>query len=151
MPSSEQDTAASDENQAREEYLQERKLLIDWEHASITSFDKALLALSAGALGLSLTYFKDFGAPGFALCVLKVSWALFALAMLGTTWSFLCSHYALRRHRDLLGEVYTSGQESHATNTWSSLTAGLNIFSLICFSLGVCALTVAAMVAFRPK
>ena len=40
----------------QEDYHKERKVLIDGEWEAARSFDKAMLTLSAGALGLSITF-----------------------------------------------------------------------------------------------
>ena len=125
----------------REEDLQERKLLIDWEHSSSTSFDKAMLTLSAGALALSLTYLKEIGASGAWVWPLPTCWILFALALLFTTWSFLFSQHALRRQREILndGKVSTngSGNKGAVKNRWGCATNCLNWLSIISFTLGV--------------
>lgn len=133
----------------RQEYLQERKLLIDWERSSTTSFDKAMLTLSGGALGLSLTWVKEIGGAQAWKQGLKLSWLLFGVALLSTTWSFLVSQHALRRQRDILDDTEVSANVSKgnraARNRWGSATLCLNWASVVAFTLGATSLLVYAL------
>lgn len=42
-----------------ENYLKERKLLIDAQQQSYQQFDKAILTLSSGGLGVSIIFLRD--------------------------------------------------------------------------------------------
>ncbi len=44
------------EDEERREYLEERKLLIDLHNQACQSFDKTVILLAGGALGLSITF-----------------------------------------------------------------------------------------------
>ena len=65
-----------------QQYLDERKLLIDAEAEGARSFDKAIMTLSAGALGLSLTFIKEIVCHphGSTLWLLIGAWVGFCLS-----------------------------------------------------------------------
>lgn len=80
-------------------YLEERKLLIDAEREGSRSFDKAVLTLAAGALGLSVT-FVDKIAPvpqATILWLLVASWIFFGFSIIVTLSSFITSQWACVR------------------------------------------------------
>src|SRR5580698_4563845 len=73
-------------------------------HAAQQEFDKAILTLSAGLLGISLAFIKDI-VPlehAFNLSLLYASWVFAVVAMILTLLSFLASKHAfnaqLQRH-----------------------------------------------------
>lgn len=131
----------------RQAYLEERKLLIDAEREASRSFDQAMITLSAGALGLSVTFIEKL-APSTAACqyLLYLAWIGFASALLAILSSFLCSQFAMRRQRDLNDKNYqkqsleqipnsTLGDEDK--NGWATTTNILNWLSIVCFISGV--------------
>lgn len=137
-----------DEAQQRREYLEERKLLIDWEHSATTGFDKAMLTLSSGALVLSLTYLKELGGPSAWGWALRACWVLFGFSVLSTSWSFLSSQCALRRERDIRDSQDATTENAGAQrpqNHCACLTGWLNLLSLIAFTLGVVSLAIYAL------
>lgn len=83
----------------RQEYLRERELMVEGEHSAIRSFDKAMLTLSAAALGfsISLVRFLGNGSPDWTL--LQRAWLLFALAVACTVGSLYASHHAFRAEK----------------------------------------------------
>jgi hypothetical protein len=74
------------------------------------SFDKSMLTLSSGALGVSLAVIKDIVPLNSAswLSLLYASWFAFALCIATTVVSFLFSIAAQKEHRELLDEVWTT-------------------------------------------
>ena len=80
----------------RSEY---RRMLLDIEHKSIDSFDKAVMTLSGGALGLSMTFLHNIIGPSQAVHVnlLLTAWGLWAASLSFTLWSFWLSARAMRR------------------------------------------------------
>jgi hypothetical protein len=119
-------------------YINERNSLIAAEKESSQYFDKAILTLAAGALGLSLT-FIDRIAPspkGCTLYLLGVAWILFCASMLSTLISFLTSQLACRKQREILQDEFYSKTEP-TKNTASKITNILNWIAIILFILGV--------------
>jgi hypothetical protein len=142
------------DDQKRKEYLEERKLLIDWEHGATTSFDKAMLTLSSGALVLSLTYLKELGGPSSSRWALHGCWISFGLSILFTTWSFLLSQHGLRRQREILDSRESANRAPDPRsdrNYWASVTNCFNWGSVVSFTLGVCCLAIYAISGVDTK
>ena len=121
-------------------------MLMDWERTASTSFDKAMLTLSAGALTLSLTYLKGLSTGPPWHWMLKTCWIMFAASLLSTSWSFLFSQHAMRRQREIppLGNPKPHNTKSES-NRWAAVTNHLNWVSAGCFTLGVVLLTLYAI------
>jgi hypothetical protein len=124
----------------RKAYLEERKLLIELEKSGAESFDKTITTLSAGALGLSITFLYEI-APmpnSETIWMLLAAWAGFGLALLATLFSFLSSQSAMRKQREFLDQDYEGVQnlESRTSRT-SKVTNILNWFSIAFFTAGV--------------
>lgn len=115
------------------------------------NFDKNLLALSSGALGVSLAFIKDIVPLGQAhlIPLLVISWITFALCILVTLASFQVSikalecslpfaeRYYLKNERDALDKhrdtFWCRGVD------WCTGTAGvLFIIGLVCTIVFVC-------------
>jgi hypothetical protein len=114
-----------------------RGLLIQTEQKSQAEFDKGVLALSGGALGLSFAFTKDIvgtahlGHIGFLLAA-WISWALSSTSVL---MSFFTSHLALRKAIRQLDQG-TIGAE-RAGGWWDLITANLNLGGLLLFLFGL--------------
>jgi len=95
---------------------QQKQARLDFQTTS-DDFDKNLLAVSSGALGLSLSFIKDIVPLDKALYlfVLYFSWCSFALAILITIASYLFALAALRTHLKILDEYYRDGEEATRT------------------------------------
>jgi hypothetical protein len=64
-----------------QQYLDERKLLIEGERAAGEGFDKTLLTLCAGAIALSVTFVEKVGSAGKFKPLLYVSWGILVLGL----------------------------------------------------------------------
>ena len=116
-------------------YREERNSLVDAEREGSRSFDKAVLTLSAGALGLSITFLRQIAPspiPG-TVVVLIFAWIAFGLSVLCTLSSFLTSQRAIGRQREILDEIYSkkipNENWSGLKNPWSTVTSILNVIS----------------------
>jgi len=76
-----------------------RAQLVEAEHASQTAFDRTLLALSGGALGLSLTFVGTFIGHNAARAIgwLWGSWVLWAVSLSVMLISHYLSTLAMRK------------------------------------------------------
>lgn len=95
-------------------YLWERRALIETEQNQSLQYDKAILTLSAGALGVTVVFVHEIApAPDKdTLHFLFGGWAAFALSILSTLFSFLSSQAAHRQQRDSLDrEIATQRRE----------------------------------------
>jgi magnesium-transporting ATPase (P-type) len=124
-------------------YLDERKQLIEAERNTAQQFDKAILTLAAGALGLSIVFINQIAPQPISnsICYLTGAWILFCLSLLSTLISFLTSQAACRRQRDILDRDI-SGQSDNTNNKAASWTKWLNYFSIAIFILGVICLII---------
>ena len=125
-------------------YLDERKLLIHAEYEESRLFDKAILALTAGAFGLSLTFIRqivptvEFGTVWMLIC----AWTGFCISLLITLISFLTSQSACSKQREILEAEYfdnhgSQSEKTHPKNKPAIWTKRLNKISISAFIIGV--------------
>ena len=118
-----------------------RKFLVTAEQKSQEDFDKAVLTLSGGALGISFTFLKDvvgtnpIAEPAFLIS----SWLLWAGSIFCVLFSYFLSHLSLRRAISQVDDKTIYRQKPGGN--WATWTAWLNISGAILFVLGVFALT----------
>ena len=143
-------TDANDELAKYHVYIDERTALVNASLEQHRLFDKAILTLSSGALGLSLTFIRQIipeEAQPKNIYSLVIAWVLLALSILFTVISFLTSGKACARQIEILENSFfhseknsdskTNRDEIVIQNYYSRLTSWLNILSIICFILGV--------------
>jgi hypothetical protein len=121
-----------------------RALLRQAEKEAQEHFDKTVLSLSGGALGVSFAFVKDIVGPATPSCsallfVAWISWGLSATAVLG---SFYTGHLALRRalyqiETEESGALYTMRPGGPA----AVVTAVLNAVAGSLFLVGVLFMT----------
>ena len=133
-----------------QDYLNERKLLIQAKLEGAKLFDKSILTLSAGAFGLSLTFYEKIvpeikcGTELLLIC----AWISFAMSMVIILISIFTSRSACLRQIEILESQYLNpkkGGDSHK-NYPAILTNILNITSMGVFMLGVIFLVVFSIV-----
>jgi hypothetical protein len=120
----------------------ERQWLLQADHAASRDFDKAVMTLAAGALGVSIAFVHDLAPDPVHVTWLGWAWGLFALSLVLILVSFLTSQLALRREMKVL-----SGERSDARpgGPLGPLTIGLNWGSAGALVSGVIALVVFAL------
>jgi hypothetical protein len=128
-----------------------RKFLVAAEQKSQEDFDKTVLALSGGALGISFTFLKDvIGANPISQPMLLFSaWVAWAFSTFAVLASYYLSHLALRRAIAQVdkGTIYKQ-RPGGALALW---TAGLNATGAMLFLVGVLCITLFAGSNFTPK
>ena len=105
-----------DIRQIRQEYLDERRLYIQAEHKAVSGFARALLTLSAGALGFSLTFMRTAIEEPEYTGWLFATWVLFALSLLIITAALYSSHLAFREGRSILRANYEATKQDYLQN-----------------------------------
>ncbi len=90
----------------REEYLKERDAATQGEYSAMRDFDKAMLTLSAGALGFSISLLPLMGAGVQSYRLLFLAWLFFGVAVLSTVLSLFVSHLAFRKQRLFVVQDY---------------------------------------------
>lgn len=117
-----------------------REKLLDSEQISIESFDKTVLTLAGGALGLSMAFLQNIVGPAKAVNVgyLTVAWACWAVSLAFTLWSFWLSARAMRKAIQQLDEG-TIGMQRPG-GFWDWATEKFTFLGGVTFILGVCAM-----------
>ena len=111
--------------------------------SSSDEYDKAVLALSGGGLGLSLAFIKDVVplSHAISLAVLLCSWICFAVAMLLVVISYQLSRLAQTLHLEHLQRYYLAGKKefpSNKFNSWLSwCNAGSGFFLILAVILTI--------------
>ena len=148
------------DNLEYEVYIEERKLLVDAEREGSRLFDKAILTLTAGAFGLSLTFIRQM-APDIksgTVFLLICAWVGFCLSLLFTLISFLTSQSACLKQIKILEVEYFNSQREHdkkanienIENKSSDWTGRLNKLSIVAFMLGVIFLAIFSISNLLP-
>ena len=117
-----------------------RDYLVQSERKSFEAYDKGLLTLSGGALGISIVFIRDIIGPEPLECIINLNflfsaWLCWGITLGGTLISFYISHLALRKtikqlddksiYNELPGGIYTV------------IIKYLNAFNGIMFLLGM--------------
>jgi hypothetical protein len=128
-----------------------RTWLVAAEQKSQEDFDKTVLTLSGGALGISFAFLKDIVGPqpivlsGFLLA----AWFAWAFSTFSVLTSYYLSHWALRR---AIGQVDDGTIfKQPPGGVFARLTAVLNATGAILFLVGVCCITVFAVANLPTK
>ena len=76
-----------------------RNNLIQAEQKSQNDYDRSIITLSGGALGISLIFYKDIIGDKIPIntCLLVSSWGLWAASIAVVVFSYYSSHQALRK------------------------------------------------------
>jgi hypothetical protein len=134
------------------EHLQKyRETLLSADQKAQEEFDKAVLSLSGGALGVSLVFLKDVvGSKPIELPqLLMCAWAAWGFSTLSVLFSYHMSHLTIRtmiRQVDA-GEAYKPG----FGGTHAKITAWLNVIGAVLFFVGVMLITAFACVNLSTK
>jgi hypothetical protein len=116
--------------------LSYRDRLLNAHHAASQDFDKALMTLAGGALGISLAFIHDVAPHPHHRGWLEVSWGSLSFSLLLILVSFLTSQSAL------LGTIsrHEKGVANPHRHGFARATLGLNWFSAMSFVVGVACL-----------
>jgi hypothetical protein len=133
-----------DYEKRRREYLDERNVYIQAGIRSIESFDRAMLTLVAGALGLSLLLLeKVLLHPILCTCLLVSSWIAMASSLLCVIVSFLLSRKSLDTLRQRLDADFRDDPpkedagRGEPANYYALAVTWLNWLSIATFIVGV--------------
>jgi len=132
-----------------ESMKQYRDHLVLAEQKAQTDFDKTVIALSGGALGISLAFVKDIVGPQAmsTTCALLASWISWALSVTVVLFSYFFSHLALRK---AIGQV-DRGEIANVRpgGAYDLITATLNVAGAILFLVGVILIVIFATANLR--
>lgn len=116
-----------------EEMIKHRDLLQKLEHEAQEQYDKNVLYLSTGALGVSFAFLKDIVSINDAVSIwwLICAWIFWALSVTAVLYSFYSSRLAMRKAI----EAFDDGKEQKdKSDVWTSC---LNFASGALFVLGL--------------
>lgn len=137
-------TDRTDDNQVRHElYAKTRDDLLKRQLSNSENADRAVLTVSAAALGFSLAFIKDIVPLGSAMypALLYLSWLCFVLAIVITLASFFTSQHAISAQL-ALAERYYLQHEEDALKTrpkLATITDWLNMAGAVIFVVGTVA------------
>jgi len=146
---------ADETNTALQEYqvaLREyRAFLISAEQKSQEDYDKTIITLSGGALGVSFAFVKDIvGSQSLTqpvwLCVAWIAWALSVTSVLA---SFYFSRLALRRTVAKFDKDLESLYKDTPGGFFTRTTQVLNILGGLLFLTGVVAMIIFVLVSYN--
>ena len=106
----------------------DRGRLIASHQAASDAFDRALMTLSAGSLGLSIAFVKDIARNPVSVWTLELSWILMGLSLLAIVTSFVASVEVHKRLIDGLDSGRRYDDEPRWVRhgvTWLNALAGL--------------------------
>jgi len=106
-----------------------RNLLVTADQKASEAYDKAVMSLAGGALGLSLTFVKNIvkSPNSESLWRLETSWGCLTMSLAFILVSMLFSQWALRKAIRQVDE--SSLQRARAGGIFAVLTATLNVLS----------------------
>lgn len=125
-----------------EVYLESRKSYVESKGKSSEMFDKSILTLAAGALGLSITFINQIVEtikPG-TLFWLGIAWVGLCLSILSTLISFRTSVESFEKQIKILDDSYPNIPT--ISNKYITITKALNWVSTASFIVGTGCLAV---------
>lgn len=132
-----------------EQEQQHRRWLVEAEHTASRDFDRNVVILSGGALGLSITFVREF-VPVPVECSwpwIALSWTLLTLSLLAILVSMLTSQHALRQAVREIDEE-TAHDVKRPGGSFATVTGYLNVASAIALVLGLVCLVVFALMNY---
>jgi hypothetical protein len=114
-----------------------RKHIAEAGQKAQEEFDKTLIALAGGGLGVSFSFLTTFikDKPIHLVSILYYSWVAWSLSLIVVLGSYFCSIRALRR---TLKQAYTgSVYKDRPGDTWAMATEVLNITGTVLFIIGL--------------
>ena len=133
-----------------QQYLDERKLLIESERAAGDNFDKVLLALSAGSVALSVTFVEKIGAAGVAKPLLYIAWAVLAAALIANLRSFMVLQQSIARVMEVNDLMWELGP-CDMSNPYQRQIKLLNQWSFRLFMAGIILLLAFAAINYQAS
>lgn len=131
-----------DDNTRNAMYSEYRRDLLGRQLSNAVQHDKAILSLSTGALGLSIGFIKDIVPlkDAAAICLLILSWYLFAVAIIGTVVSYQIGQKAINVQLGYAEKYYIDKENKYLKkrNPWS--------VAIMCIGMGSSAFFVIAAI-----
>lgn len=130
-----------DKKKRQELYAQTRQDLLMRLLSNSEKYDGAILTLSLGALGVSITYIKDIVPANSAdhIVCLITSWIFFGAAVIATMISFHTSQWGIRTQLKYAEEYYLNRKDEFLKrrNIFAIATTALNTLSAVLFVIAI--------------
>lgn len=125
---------SNNQKNARESF---RTKLWDISIKAYDDYDKAILSLSAGALGISVVFIKDIiGAGNLKLTILLgISWISWILSLVSVLISFYFSRRFHEEAIDKMDNEEKCGGRSKCTELFNILSGALFVAGVVCFMI----------------
>jgi len=127
----------TDEISMSDELKEYRKHILLAQEKAQDNYDKTIISLSGGALGISFAFISNIIKPD-EICssgLLFWSWVCWGLSISSILFSYLLSHFALRKTLKQVDD--NSLYENHVGGIYDYLTLILNISGGVLFFVGV--------------
>lgn len=136
------DPPKTDQEKRYEVFLEERKSLLATAKEAAAEYAKAIMALSGGALALSITFMEKLAPTPAAgtLWILIAAWSMFASSLLVVVTSFLLAQFAFFRQVTLSQAFLLAPSEAKMpapVNAFAKWIQSLTILALVLFFLGL--------------
>jgi hypothetical protein len=121
------------EKESSDHLVDYRKHLVLAEQKAQEDFDKTVITLSGGALGISFAFIKDVVGLGSIhnQCLLLASWICWGSSITSILTSFYLSHFALR------AAIVQIDNGNKVGGTLDIFVEILNALGIICFAGGI--------------
>ena len=132
-------------------WAEHRKHLVACDQKSQEDFDKTVLSLSGGALGISFVFLKDVIGPNpiQSPALLFAAWVAWGISTFCVLASYYLSHLAIRKTISQI-DMDTLHREKPG-GRYRDATAFLNAAGAVFFLLGVCTITLFASANLKTK
>src|SRR2546429_5151815 len=112
-----------------------RQHLLALEEKAQAAFDKTVITLSSGALGVSFAFVKDFLGTSPVMCrpSMMVAWAAWVLSLATSLTSHYLSTFAIRQAI----HDFDAGKRTHLARAWDRAVVVFNGISGLLFVVGV--------------
>lgn len=141
---------AGDSGASHQQALQAYRLqLIEGEQRAQATFDRTVLTLSGGALGVSFAFVEQFTGMGLTVCkqLLLASWVSWTASLAFMLLSHYCSTFAMRK---AIAQVDCGTLSKHLPGgVWETATKCLNSLGAITFFVGVVLIMAFAFINVR--
>lgn len=103
-----------------------RSWLVEAHHASVQAYDKAVMTLAGGALGISIAFVRDLAPQPRLEWALATTWALLATSLFLIFVSFATSQQTLLREIEKIDGATSAGPREIAgpLTEWLNWSAG---------------------------
>jgi hypothetical protein len=104
----------------REEYLEERKILVELESRAYSTYDRTIITLASGAIAVSITFSSSIlrgdSTLSWTVYLLFASWLFWLLSILSQLMSFLITAKVMRNAVERLNSEYLEYEEGRPIN-----------------------------------